>query len=59
MTLPKIVGSREFRPRSISHTFSKSKDLYFASFPSINPDTGKLQFARHDERMKPQTGNEK
>jgi hypothetical protein len=23
----------------------------------INPDTGKLEFARHDERMKPQTNN--
>lgn len=59
MTLPKIVWSKEFRPRSISHTFSKSKDLYFASYPTMNPETGKLEFARHDERMRPQTGNEK
>lgn len=59
LTLPKIVGSRLFRPRSISHTFSKNKDLYFSSYPTLNPNTGKLEFARHDERMKPQTGHDK
>jgi type III restriction enzyme len=57
MTLPKIVGSPLFRPVSIEYTFSRQKDLFFASFPVINPDTGKLEFARHDERMKPQTNN--
>ncbi len=57
ITLPKIVGSPIFRPVSISYTFSKQKDLFFASFPMINEATGKLEFARHDERMKPQTDN--
>ena len=59
LSLPKIVWSTSFRPRSISHTFSRNKDLYFASYPTLNPESGKLEFARHDERMKPQTGHEK
>ena len=58
LTLPQIVGSNRFRPRSISHTFSREKELYFSSYPVMNPETDKLEFTRHDERMKPQSDHE-
>lgn len=55
LNMPKIVGSKKFRPVSLQEVFAQQKSIYLASFPSIDPVTGKEIYIPTDERAKPQT----
>lgn len=55
LNMPRIVGSKKFRPVSLQEIFAQQKSIYLASFPSIDPVTGKEVSVSTDERAKPQT----
>lgn len=58
LNLPKIVGSPIFRPVSIKNIFEKQKDIFIASFPMIDEETGKKEIIQVDEKANPQTGHD-
>lgn len=55
LNMPKIVGSKKFRPVSLQEVFAQQKSIYLASFPSLDPATGEKTYISTDERAKPQT----
>ena len=55
LNMPKIVGSRKFRPVTLSDIFAQTKSIYLTSFPTIDPVTGEKKFISTDERSKSQT----
>jgi type III restriction enzyme len=56
--MPRESGSNKFRPVSLSQVFSKEKNIYLMSFPSIDPATGEKVFISSDERAKAQSDHD-
>jgi type III restriction enzyme len=56
--MPREAGSNKFRPVSLSQVFSKEKDIYLMSFPSVDPITGEKVFISSDERAKAQSDHD-
>ncbi len=56
--MPREAGSNKFRPVSLSQVFSKEKDIYLMSFPSVDPVTGEKVFISSDERAKAQSDHD-
>jgi len=56
--MPREAGSSKFRPVSLSQVFSKEKNIYLMSFPSIDPITGEKVFISSDERAKAQSDHD-
>lgn len=55
LNMPRIVGSKKFRPVTLSEIFAQEKSIYLTSFPTIDPVTGEKKFISTDERSKSQT----
>lgn len=55
LNMPKIVGSKKFRPVCLADVFATEKSIYLASFPTIDPVTGEKIYVSTDERAKSQT----
>lgn len=55
LNLPRVTGSKKFRPLPLQSIFPKEKNIYLTSFPVINPNTGEKTFKTPDERAKPQS----
>ncbi len=58
MNMPRVTGSKKFRPVSLSVVFGKEKNIYLMSFPVEDPVTGKKVFLSSDERAKAQSDND-
>ncbi|MDR1942093.1 MAG: DEAD/DEAH box helicase family protein [Endomicrobium sp.] len=58
LNMPKIIGSKRFKPISLQHVFSREKSIYLTSFPIIDKTTGKKIFVSTDERFQKQTDNQ-
>jgi len=53
--MPKVTGTKTFRPVALSQVFSKEKNIYLMSFPKEDPKTGKKIFVSSDERANAQS----
>lgn len=56
--MPRESGSNKFRPVSLAHVFSREKNIYLMSFPTIDPVTGEKVFISTDERAKAQSDHD-
>ena len=56
--MPRVTGSKKFRPVSLSSVFGKEKNIYLMSFPTEDPATGKKVFVSTDERAKAQSDHD-
>lgn len=48
--MPRITGSKTFKPKSLSTFFLQEKNIYLVAFPVENPDTGEITVNAPDER---------
>lgn len=48
--MPRITGSKTFKPKSLSTVFQQEKNIYLVAFPVENPDTGEITVNAPDER---------
>lgn len=55
INMPRITGSKKFRPVSLSVVFGQEKNIYLMSFPVEDPVTGEKVFMSSDERAKAQS----
>ncbi len=55
INMPRVTGSKKFRPVSLSAVFGKEKNIYLMSFPVEDPITGKKMFMSNDERARAQS----
>lgn len=58
INMPKVTGSKKFRPVPLSTMFDKEKNIYLMSFPVEDPATGKKVFVSNDERAKAQSDHD-
>lgn len=58
INMPKVTGSKKFRPVPLSAMFDKEKNIYLMSFPVEDPVTGKKVFVSNDERAKAQSDHD-
>ena len=58
LNMPRLVGSKKFRPVSLSAIFGREKNIYLMSFPTEDPVTGKKMFKSTDERAKAQSNHD-
>jgi len=58
INMPRVIGSKKFRPVSLSVVFSKEKNIYLMSFPVEDPVTGEKVFMSNDERAKAQSDHD-
>ena len=58
VNMPRVTGSKKFRPVSLSSVFGKEKNIYLMSFPTEDPATGKKVFVSTDERAKAQSNHD-
>lgn len=58
INMPRVTGSKKFRPVSLSVVFGKEKNIYLMSFPVEDPVTGKKVFMSNDERAKSQSDHD-
>lgn len=58
INMPRVVGSKTFRPVSIEWVFEKEKAIYFTSFPVIDEVTGEKKYISTDERFKAQSDHD-
>jgi len=58
INMPRVTGSKKFRPVSLSAVFGKEKNIYLMSFPVEDPVTGKKVFLSNDERAKAQSDHD-
>ncbi len=58
INMPRVTGSKKFRPVSLSFVFGKEKNIYLMSFPVEDPATGKKIFLSNDERAKAQSDHD-
>ncbi|BAW80713.1 type III site-specific deoxyribonuclease [Candidatus Nitrosoglobus terrae] len=57
LNMPKEIGSKKFRPVSLSQVFEKEKNIYLMSFPT-HDHTGEKTFVSSDERAKAQSDHD-
>lgn len=58
INMPRVTGSKKFRPVSLSQVFGREKNIYLMSFPTEDPLTGEKIFVSNDERAKPQSDHD-
>ncbi len=58
INMPRVTGSKKFRPVSLSVVFGKEKNIYLMSFPVEDAVTGKKVFMSNDERAKAQSNHD-
>ncbi len=58
VNMPRITGSKKFRPLLLSAVFGKEKNIYLMSFPTEHKITGEKVFRSNDERAKAQSDHE-
>jgi type III restriction enzyme len=58
INMPRVIGSKKFRPVSLSAVFGKEKNIYLMSFPAEDPVTGEKIFVSNDERAKAQSDHD-
>lgn len=58
INMPRVTGSKKFRPVSLSVVFGKEKNIYLMSFPVEDAVTGKKVFMSNDERAKAQSDHD-
>jgi len=58
INMPRITGSKKFRPVSLSVVFGQEKNIYLMSFPVEDPVTGEKVFMSNDERAKAQSDHD-
>jgi type III restriction enzyme len=58
INMPRVTGSKKFRPVSLSAVFGKEKNIYLMSFPVEDAVTGKKVFMSNDERAKAQSDHD-
>ena len=58
INMPRVTGSKKFRPLSLSQVFGKEKNIYLMSFPTEDPITGEKVFISNDERAKAQSDHD-
>ncbi len=58
INMPRVTGSKKFRPVSLSFVFGKEKNIYLMSFPVEDPISGKKVFMSNDERARAQSDHE-
>lgn len=58
INMPRVTGSKKFRPVSLSAVFGKEKNIYLMSFPVEDPTTGEKVFMSNDERAKSQSSHD-
>lgn len=55
INMPRVTGSKKFRPVSLKSVFGKEKSIYLMSFPVEDLATGEKIYASNDERAQAQT----
>lgn len=55
INMPRVTGSKKFRPVSLAQVFGKEKNIYLMSFPAEDPVTGEKVFTSSDERARGQS----
>lgn len=55
INMPRVTGSKKFRPVPLSLVFGKEKNIYLMSFPVEDTVTGKKVFISNDERARAQS----
>lgn len=55
LNMPRVTGSKKFRPVSLSAVFGREKNIYLMSFPVEDQITGEKVFMSNDERAKAQS----
>ncbi len=55
INMPRVTGSKKFRPVSLSAVFGEEKNIYLMSFPVEDPITGTKVFMSNDERSRAQS----
>ena len=58
LNMPRVTGSKKFRPVSLSAVFGTEKNIYLTAFPSEDPATGQKVFISSDERSKAQSSHD-
>ncbi len=58
INMPRVTGSKRFRPVSLSAVFGEEKNIYLMSFPVEDPITGEKVFKSNDERGKSQSDHD-
>jgi type III restriction enzyme len=58
INMPRVTGSKKFRPVSLSAVFGREKNIYLMSFPVEDPTTGEKVFISNDERSKAQSDHD-
>lgn len=58
LNMPRVTGSKKFRPVSLSQVFGREKNIYLMSFPTVDPVTGEKVFMSNDERAKAQSDHD-
>lgn len=55
--LPQVVGSKVFKPKTLSSIFKEEKNIYLVAYPMIDEKTGEKIHISNDERSKEQTNH--
>lgn len=58
INMPRITGSKKFRPVPLSIVFGQEKNIYLMSFQVEDPVTGEKVFISNDERAKAQSDHD-
>lgn len=58
INMPRVTGSKKFRPVSLSVVFGQEKNIYLMSFPVEDSVTGEKVFMSNDERAKAQSDHD-
>lgn len=55
--LPQVVGSKVFKPKTLSSIFKEEKNIYLVAYPMTDEKTGEKIHISNDERSKEQTNH--
>ncbi|MGQ0793168.1 MAG: DEAD/DEAH box helicase family protein [Deltaproteobacteria bacterium] len=58
VNMPRVTGSKKFRPVPLSAVFGREKNIHLMSFPVEDPTTGEKVSMSNDERAKAQSDHD-